>query len=119
MKASVAAVLVVLSLGARALAQATDKPAVNPAPTKAPASAPSPAAGARMPRQPSELALKVGDPAPALKVHDWVKGNPVESFEKGTAYVCEFGASWCEPCRKCVPHLSELQHKYKDSVRVI
>lgn len=58
--------------------------------------------------------LGVGDPAPAIAIAEWVKGEPVTSFEKGNVYVVEFWATWCPPCRKSIPHLTELQKQYKD-----
>lgn len=59
-------------------------------------------------------ALNVGDRAPALAGQKWVKGEPVAAFEKGKVYVVEFWATWCPPCRASIPHLSELQAKFKD-----
>ncbi len=58
--------------------------------------------------------LKVGDPAPPIKVGAWVKGKPVDRFEKGKIYVMEFWATWCGPCIVGIPHLTELQKEYKD-----
>lgn len=59
------------------------------------------------------VSLKVGDPAPALSVEKWVKGDPVTGFEKGRVYVVEFWATWCGPCIRSMPHLSEIQKEYK------
>lgn len=63
-----------------------------------------------------DLTPEMGDPAPDLKVATWVKGGPVELAEgKGkTIYVVEFWATWCPPCRESIPHLTELQKKFKD-----
>lgn len=58
--------------------------------------------------------LTVGDDAPALDIAHWVKGEPVNSFEKGKVYVVEFWATWCGPCIQNMPHLTKLQQKYKD-----
>ena len=55
-----------------------------------------------------------GDPAPTLEVSDWVKGEPVEGFEKGHVYVVEFWATWCGPCIASMPHLSEIQKRLGD-----
>jgi thiol-disulfide isomerase/thioredoxin len=60
--------------------------------------------------------LAVGDPAPALQVKEFVKGDPVAAFDKGKTYVVEFWATWCGPCRVSIPHLTELQKKHKDLV---
>ncbi|HEX5791153.1 MAG TPA: TlpA disulfide reductase family protein [Luteolibacter sp.] len=56
--------------------------------------------------------LQVGDPAPALKTGTWLKGDPVRKFEKDTVYLVEFWATWCGPCVKNIPHMTELQKKY-------
>ncbi len=59
-------------------------------------------------------ALAAGDKAPALAIEKWVKGEPITGFEKGKVYIVEFWATWCGPCIKSMPHLSELQKEYKD-----
>ena len=58
--------------------------------------------------------LKVGDPAPALKVTNWLQGDAVETFELGKVYVVEFWATWCGAPIRYMPHLAELQARYKD-----
>ncbi len=59
-----------------------------------------------------KLALDWGDPAPAIKVGAWLKGDPVAAFEAGKVYVVEFWATWCPPCKDSIPHLSEIEKKY-------
>lgn len=66
-----------------------------------------------------EATLRVGDPAPALDVEHWVKGNPVTSFQPGQCYVVEFWATWCPPCKDSMPHLTELQKELGDKIVII
>jgi thiol-disulfide isomerase/thioredoxin len=56
---------------------------------------------------------KIGDPAGSLDGLKYVKGGPVK-IEAGKVYVVEFWATWCPPCLKSIPHLTEVAHKYKD-----
>jgi thiol-disulfide isomerase/thioredoxin len=65
------------------------------------------------------VTLKPGDPAPPLAVSKWVKGEPVKKLEKGKVYVIECWATWCGPCVQAIPHVTELQKKYKDKDLVV
>ncbi|MCA9286376.1 MAG: TlpA family protein disulfide reductase [Phycisphaerales bacterium] len=69
--------------------------------------------------QVSPVSLEIGDPAPWAGVHDWAKGDPIDSFRSGTVYVLDFWATWCGPCLASMPHVSELQRRYEPSVAVI
>ena len=40
-------------------------------------------------------------------------GRNVFSDYKGKVLVLDFYATWCDPCRRSVPHLIELQKKYE------
>lgn len=67
----------------------------------------------------------IGSEAPALDIEHWVQDGggqfkPVTEFEDGKIYVVEFWATWCGPCIMSMPHLAELQTKYRDQdVRII
>lgn len=55
---------------------------------------------------------KIGEPAPPLKVTTST-GQPVTLANyKGHVLVLDFFASWCQPCKRSIPHLIELNRKY-------
>jgi len=64
-------------------------------------------------------ALRVGMVAPELRVLKWIKGLPVARLERGQIYVVECWATWCGPCKRSIPHLTDLAKKYADKVTVI
>ncbi len=62
--------------------------------------------------------LGIGSKAPALDIEHWIQdGNgffkPVTDFSEGKVYVVEFWATWCGPCVASIPHIAELQNKYR------
>lgn len=65
--------------------------------------------------------LKIGDAAPKLEISHWIKGSPID-FEKNkgeNVYLIEFWATWCGPCIQSMPHMTELQKKYKNKNLVV
>ena len=111
--------LVALLLGGCPKEEATQ--ANNPGPAAPEAVLDSGSGGVVMPAAEGAVAAlptKLGDAAYPLTGLTWVKGQPV-TFSPGKVYVVEFWATWCPPCLKSIPHLTELQEKYKDRVTVV
>ncbi len=57
--------------------------------------------------------LGVGDQAPGLDIELWTRGEET-AIESGKVYVIDFWATWCGPCKRSIPHLTELQKQYGD-----
>ncbi|MFO0091427.1 MAG: TlpA family protein disulfide reductase [Armatimonadota bacterium] len=66
----------------------------------------------------SAQGLGPGEPAPPLRVAEFVKGKAVTDLSKGV-FVIEFWATWCSPCIQSMPHISSLAKKYEGKVTVI
>jgi thiol-disulfide isomerase/thioredoxin len=66
----------------------------------------------------STCAGELGSAAAPLNISKWVKGKPVDlAAVKGKqVVVVEFWATWCPPCRTSIPHLTEMQKKFKDMI---
>ncbi|WP_225673074.1 TlpA disulfide reductase family protein [Bradyrhizobium hereditatis] len=63
----------------------------------------------------SNRVVGLESPAPPIKVENWLRGQPLTSFQPGKVYIVEFWATWCAPCVAALSHLVQLQEKYKDS----
>lgn len=57
--------------------------------------------------------LDIGSQAPPLKI-EVIQGEQIDLLAgKGEkVFVVEFWATWCDPCRRSIPHLSELYNEY-------
>lgn len=61
----------------------------------------------------SQTELKNNQIAPEIKITNWLKNTPADKTLTHKFIVLEFWATWCKPCLEYVPHLNELQKKYK------
>ena len=70
---------------------------------------------------PAWAELKIGDPAPALPVTEWLKGQPqsLTRSQGSKIFILEFWATWCLPCIQDIPKLTALQERYRDQGVVI
>ncbi|WP_161967532.1 TlpA family protein disulfide reductase [Fimbriiglobus ruber] len=64
----------------------------------------------------ADEALSIGSPAPELKLSTFLLGEPLNELKHGTIYVIEFSGTQCPPCVRCIPHLTDLQKKHKETV---
>lgn len=58
-----------------------------------------------------ERPVRIGDPLPPLEL-DYVKGKPIDRPDGNTITVVEFWATWCKPCLRTIPHLTDLERRF-------
>ncbi|WP_292577738.1 TlpA disulfide reductase family protein [Mesorhizobium sp.] len=63
----------------------------------------------------NNVVLQIESPAPSIQAETWLRGEPLTSFEPGKVYIVEFWATWCGSCVDGMPHLMQLQEKYRES----
>lgn len=75
-----------------------------------------------VPDKQPERTIRIGDPAPALHVREWIveSGAPKEGLQPGTAYVLVFFSSSQRPIKSLLDSVSNLSERFRDRfVRVV
>jgi len=65
--------------------------------------------------------LKVGSTCPTVDGLEALKGQlpVINGNPRDKMLVLEFWATWCPPCRQSIPHVTEVQHQFKDDLDVV
>lgn len=61
---------------------------------------------------PADAVPRPGQPAPNFKVVSTTGQTISQDNYRGHVLVLDFFATWCQPCRKSIPHLVEMNRKY-------
>lgn len=57
---------------------------------------------------PAKPSLKEGDPAPAVRLGECLKGEPIQALDPEGTYIIEFWAVECSCCVAEIPHMTAL-----------
>ncbi len=73
---------------------------------------------------PAMANVNIGDPAPSISAGSWFNlpeglSSLTSKHLKGRIVMVEFWATWCKPCRAGIPHLVDMQRKYKNKGLVL
>ena len=60
--------------------------------------------------------LDTGEKVDQYPTVEWIKGEPFSAFDPAKIYVIELWATWCKPCIEAMPHLNELNKRFKDRI---
>lgn len=66
-----------------------------------------------------QINVKVGEKVPDLVITDYIQNTPSDKNFNNKFKIVEFWATWCGPCLAAVPHINELQNKYKDNKNLV
>lgn len=61
---------------------------------------------------PADAAPRPGQAAPNFKVISTAGQTISQENYRGHVLILDFFATWCQPCRKSIPHLVEMNRKY-------
>lgn len=67
----------------------------------------------------ASITLHEGDPAPAIRFTEFVKGDAIQSLDPAKTYVIEFWSTTCAPCIEAMPHLTKMAKSLRGKVEFI
>ena len=69
--------------------------------------------------QGGDRTLHVGDVLAPLHVQEWLRGEPVTTWQPDHVYLVDLWATWCTPCLAGMAHLDALQKRFADDGLVV